>query len=433
MPAQGLSPFTSKPTADVPEILQNPLAQRALDSGMPSTLRGQYFPSLSFLPSSTVLLGPGYLRRKLFKLSITQSRRRRRSPTVHCSRTPTDSCARRILDAVYGATPLSCVEESQQNTVPTILVVNGSPISIIRRSVILTEDQRQALAIGTTPFPIVGIQAVFGTDKTVVGACVAARQARGGSRIIVTATTNAAVAQITDTILSVDAFADLPICHYIAESVVFDGTIAATPADMHEILKRLPDLYRDKLEEKVLDECERSRYGRIMFKAHMQNRERQEFLTEQEREDLVLAESDVPHLIDKVVEIMFLKISGRRNNFVVLLNATGKGGIFKNYFDDFELIICDEASQVPEPFFATRPIRLPKARHIYIGDVYQLEPYARCSRYSTASKFGARSVMDVLTRARAVPMTPLVTAFRAHPLVRSYFSDAEAMICTTLV
>ncbi|VDO97068.1 unnamed protein product [Heligmosomoides polygyrus] len=127
--------------------------------------------------------------------------------------------------------------------------------------------------------------------------------------IILTATTNAAVAQITETILSLDAFADLAVCRYIAESVVFDDSIAATPADMHEVLKRLPDLYRNELEEEALDECERFRDGRIVFEAHMQNRERQEFLTEQEREDLVLAEKDVSDLIDKVVEVMFLNTS----------------------------------------------------------------------------------------------------------------------------
>ncbi|VDP45155.1 unnamed protein product [Heligmosomoides polygyrus] len=64
------------------------------------------------------------------------------------------------------------LSECQQkwNTVPTIPVVDGAPISINRRSVILTEGQRQALAIGTTPFPIVGIQTAFGTDSGKTGA-----------------------------------------------------------------------------------------------------------------------------------------------------------------------------------------------------------------------------------------------------------------------
>ncbi|VDO91204.1 unnamed protein product [Heligmosomoides polygyrus] len=233
-------------------------------------------------------------------------------------------------------------------------------ISINRRLVTLTEDQRQALAIGTTSFPIVGIQAAFGTGKTVVGACIAARQARGGARIILTASTNAAVAQITETILSLDAFVDLDVCRYVAESVVFDDSIAATPADMHEVLKRLPDLYRDKLENK----------------SWTNNRECQEFLTKQEREDLVLAERDVSDLIDKVVKIMFLKYQPQVVAITTssLLNATGKGGIFKKYLDDFELIICDKASQVPELIFAAMLSRLSRARHIYIGDVYRLEP-----------------------------------------------------------
>ncbi|VDO66770.1 unnamed protein product [Heligmosomoides polygyrus] len=81
----------------------------------------------------------------------------------------------------------------------------------------------------------------------------AVKQVRGGSRIIVDVTANAAVAQITETILSLDALADLAVCRYIAESVVFDDSSAATFADMQDILMALqgwPDRVRGPHAEK---------------------------------------------------------------------------------------------------------------------------------------------------------------------------------------
>ncbi|CAJ0589227.1 unnamed protein product [Cylicocyclus nassatus] len=98
-----------------------------------------------------------------------------------------------------------------------------------------------------------------------------------------------------------------------------------------------------------------------------------------------------------------------------LLNTTDTDGLFKGYLDKFDLIICDEASQVPEPVFMAMAARIPRARHIYIGDIHQLEPYARSSRLSNPARLGAQSIMNVLQRARAVPMRSLITTFRAHP------------------
>ncbi|XGW22875.1 hypothetical protein V3C99_005251 [Haemonchus contortus] len=46
--------------------------------------------------------------------------------------------------------------------------------------------------------------------------------------------------------------------------------------------------------------------------------------------------------------------------------------------------------------------------------MHQLEPHARCQRTSNPAIFGARSNMNVLVGAAAVPVSPLATTFRAH-------------------
>ncbi|WKX96320.1 hypothetical protein Q1695_012625 [Nippostrongylus brasiliensis] len=38
------------------------------------------------------------------------------------------------------------------------------------RKISLTEDQRQAVALGLSDYPVVGIQAGFGTGRTMIGA-----------------------------------------------------------------------------------------------------------------------------------------------------------------------------------------------------------------------------------------------------------------------
>ena len=72
---------------------------------------------------------------------------------------------------------------------------------------------------------------------------------------------------------------------------------------------------------------------------------------------------------------------------------------------------------MPEPVFVAITNQLPALHHVYIGDVHQLEPHVRCARTTHAARFGARSIIDVLVSARAVPVAPLVTSFRAHPVL----------------
>ncbi|WKY15250.1 hypothetical protein Q1695_000604 [Nippostrongylus brasiliensis] len=328
------------------------------------------------------------------------------------------SVGRAILDAVYGATELTFAQDHEGvNGYPPSAVVSDAPLVIRDRSVSLTNDQRLAVALGLTPFPIAGIQAAFGTGKTVVAATKAARLAREGHHVLLTATTNTAVAQITETSLSLRDFTDIRLCRFIAETVALDENVSFTAADMHEILKSLPDRLKGQLEESDLEKCKRFRRGRSLLEAHWRGAHRKEQLSIDEQDELLLAERDVSALVEHVVRLLFQHFSPQVVAITTasLLNSTSGQGIFGHYLDAFDIIICDEASQVPEPVFAALISRLPRARQIFVSDVHQLEPYARCSRQLSVVRFGGRSVMDVLTHARAVPMAPLVTTFRAHP------------------
>uniref|UniRef100_A0A0N4YGS5 AAA_12 domain-containing protein n=1 Tax=Nippostrongylus brasiliensis TaxID=27835 RepID=A0A0N4YGS5_NIPBR len=330
---------------------------------------------------------------------------------------PEDSLGRQILDKVYGAAPLTVAPEPDKDSSASDFA-DGYSITYHGHELVLTEEQRQALTLGLSNFSIVGIQGAFGTGKTIIGACVASLLVHRGHRVIVTASTNAAVAHITETILGLSFAAGVKMCRFVAETILFDDSVPRTPADMNEVLKTFADRFRDVLPKNISKQCQRFREGRNLIDDHHRNRASGgRILSAFEREELLLAERDVSDLIEQMASVMF---KWYRPNIIVIttssfLNATSKNGIFRGYLDEFDVLLCDEASQLPEPVFAAMLTRLPHARQIHIGDVHQLEPHVRCSRTSTAALLGARSVIDVLSQARAVPMVSLNTTFRAHP------------------
>ncbi|KIH68736.1 hypothetical protein ANCDUO_00927 [Ancylostoma duodenale] len=286
-----------------------------------------------------------------------------------------DSTAALVINTVYGLAQLECLNRDEYRY--GLDTDEVTTINVHGRAIQLTDDQRQALALGNGDFPVAGIKAAFGTGKTVVGASIAVRQAqRREQRVVVTASTKTAVAQFTDIILSLEDLRDVGVIRFVAETVAFDD-IPRTPVDLHEILKQLGTLHGERMSEKQRAICRRFTSGRLRYETYKRDRSLQ--LTEREKTDFVLAEKDVSETLSDM------------------------------------LLICDEASQVPEPVFMAMASRLPLARHVYIGDTHQLEPYARCSRHANPAIFGARSVIDMLATARAVPLAPLVTTFRAHP------------------
>lgn len=74
-------------------------------------------------------------------------------------------------------------------------------------------------------------------------------------------------------------------------------------------------------------------------------------------------------------------------NFNLLRRGeTARGGLFYELLTGSKVLTGDEASQIPESAFVSIAARFPHARHISIGDAYQLQPHIRCSRSSRAAQ-----------------------------------------------
>ncbi|RCN41055.1 hypothetical protein ANCCAN_13001 [Ancylostoma caninum] len=183
-----------------------------------------------------------------------------------------NSTANAVVDTVYGRTPLGC--DNSDDVTRFTPWTGEHACSISGRVVNLTHDQRDAVALGVSQLPVVAIQAAFGTGKTVVGALIAAQfAAERGIPVIVTATTNAAVAQFTETILSLDTYRNLAIVRYVSDTAATEN-LTPTPVDLNEILKNLGDDYVDEIEDpEEIELCQEFKEGREAWPAEQLARE----------------------------------------------------------------------------------------------------------------------------------------------------------------
>uniref|UniRef100_A0A7I4Z5N5 ResIII domain-containing protein n=1 Tax=Haemonchus contortus TaxID=6289 RepID=A0A7I4Z5N5_HAECO len=113
--------------------------------------------------------------------------------------------------------------------------------------------------MGDRHLPILAIQTVFGTGKTLIAALIAIRThlaTADQQQVIATTTTNTAPAQF----LSIDAANTVNTLRYVSDSALAEGA-PQTPADLHVILKRLPDDYGDRLAPSALATCLKYRRG----------------------------------------------------------------------------------------------------------------------------------------------------------------------------
>ncbi|XGW10416.1 hypothetical protein V3C99_012144 [Haemonchus contortus] len=130
------------------------------------------------------------------------------------------SLASRIADLDYGGpqdAPMDQAEAGDPIVVAPSFQIRGT-------TMVLTNDPVEAVRLAVSNEPIVATQAAFGTGKTMVGAIIAAFIAsRPQSIVVVTATNNAAVAQFTETLLSLDDFAHLEVLRYLSDIAASDN------------------------------------------------------------------------------------------------------------------------------------------------------------------------------------------------------------------
>ncbi|VDO89763.1 unnamed protein product [Haemonchus placei] len=147
------------------------------------------------------------------------------------------------MDAVYASPPRSAQDE-RHRAPPAGSSIN---VQLRERTLRLREDHAQAVRMGTSPLPLLAIQAAYGTGKPVVGAYIAAQLAQPVQLVVATATTNVAVAQFVDTLLAIEGNQhNVTALRFVADSALQEGA-PTTAVDLHRILTGLLVNYSDSL------------------------------------------------------------------------------------------------------------------------------------------------------------------------------------------
>nr|CDJ83921.1 Protein C05C10.2, isoform b [Haemonchus contortus] len=325
----------------------------------------------------------------------------------------TDSIGHQVINLAFGCPRPNADQPLQLRDPPNLPQVDWT-FSVQQQMIVLTQDQKEAVRLGCSNEPIVGIQAAFGTGKTLIGSLIAALSSdTPNTTVIVTTCTNAAVDQFTDT----PDFSHLRVVRHISDSAAADNR-TPTDADLGKILKTLGDTFYDQLDfdERVV--CADFRDHRQLLEDYLAHHKRVPEMSDGEREQFEIAEEYVSTTLRRMIRIIFkvYRPSVICMTTASLLNSTAsRTGIFTLYIPSFRTIIGDEGSQIPEPALLAIAARFQVARHIYIGDEHQLAPHAKCPHASNPVLHGARGVMTTLSHAPGVPVAPLVTTFRAHP------------------
>ncbi|KAK5975184.1 hypothetical protein GCK32_015656, partial [Trichostrongylus colubriformis] len=212
---------------------------------------------------------------------------------------------RRILDAVYRKPAPAAVLPTTNASQPTSPRPFPDTFRVNPQTMTLTTDQRASLELGLANHPIAEIQAAVGTGKTVLGAIIAGLLVqRKQGPLIVTATTNNAVAHFANTMLSIEEFRNVRLLRYLSEAAFLDES-PSTPVNIHEILKSLPNDFGESLNEEQRELRSRYRRGRLIYEQYARNPDRAMQMLGSEIDEYILAEQDVPECVKKVVTIMF--------------------------------------------------------------------------------------------------------------------------------
>ncbi|VDO31660.1 unnamed protein product [Haemonchus placei] len=185
----------------------------------------------------------------------------------------TDSIGHQVIDLVFGRPRPNADQPLQLRDPPNLPQVDWT-FSVQQQMVVLTPDQKEAVRLGCSNEPIVGIQADFGTGKTLIGSIIAALSSdTPKTTVIVTTTTNAAVAQFFDTLLSPDDFSHRRVVRHISDSAAADNR-TPTDADLSKILKTLGDTFYNQLDfdERVI--CADFRNHRQLLEDYLAHPER---------------------------------------------------------------------------------------------------------------------------------------------------------------
>ncbi|EYB94992.1 hypothetical protein Y032_0165g49 [Ancylostoma ceylanicum] len=302
-----------------------------------------------------------------------------------------------IMDLVYGGK--SCPHIVRRSHVSEEELRN-LVLTIGERQLTLTSQQQKAVSLGCAGYPIMAVDAIFGSGKTLVATVIAALCSK--ERVILTGEKNEVIAQIAETLCSIREFRDKRVLRYVPIGN-FCREQHTTPVDVDDVLKNLGEKFHDEIQSTAdRDICLKFRE---LFSSSMSTGERKKVL---ERNFSLLKDTIRIMFGVRFPDVLCITTSS-------LLNVFSSGGIFADYRNSYSLVICDEAAAIPEPMFIAITNQFPRARQVYVGDLNQFWTHRTWGSSLKLQMLAARSALDLLLKVPSMPRCSMFTSFTAHP------------------
>ncbi|KAK6760787.1 hypothetical protein RB195_022018 [Necator americanus] len=154
--------------------------------------------------------------------------------------------------------------------------------------------------------------------------------------------------------LSLSAYRDLNVLRFVADSAAQEN-LTPTPVDLNKILMSLGETYAEVLSDAERSVCDRFAAGRRVLEQYINDPEHALHMTEEDKEEYAVAERHVSRTLEQMIRLM-LKFRAPHVlciTTVSLLNTMfTEHGVFAGCSGRFEVLIGDDASQIPKPVLA---------------------------------------------------------------------------------
>ncbi|CAJ0574225.1 unnamed protein product, partial [Mesorhabditis spiculigera] len=336
--------------------------------------------------------------------------------------TPTDP-AYQTIDIIYGTQRGRAHLDEMPTTqkIPQLTPDIPSNIRIDGRNRPLTATQQMTIALLASKTPIGALQAPFGTGKTTsIAAAVHHVSRRPEARVVVTATTNNAVAQLTDAILRLNTPDNQRNVHrYRAEALTETIT---TRADIVELAGELLNDRSTRLSSSERKTLRTFIEGRRLIMDYMAN-----LLTDPEQ----ITKAERAMMLESAPGINAVAVYELINRWKPshILAATIDSliglseGLWEDQLKEITAIVIDEASLLSEAAFIALTCHFPKAQIFLVGDIRQSRPFTTLGLQSWPMDFGLRASLAVALNARTTPTIFYEKSWRSHPHLMSYASE----------
>ncbi|RCN26845.1 hypothetical protein ANCCAN_27427 [Ancylostoma caninum] len=277
----------------------------------------------------------------------------------------------------------------------------------------LNVDQVRAVNMFHKRFPIAVIDSAYGAGKTVCTAVMAKEAAEQDKQVLLSTVQNSALDVIAAKMMQLSSERVRPV-RFVADRLAHDLE-RTCEIDLPHLLENFHLTHADQLSEEEVDKFEKFAAARAELRRFAFSGT-DPLTMSAEHKSLLVLDYGVSKRIYKLIRI-FMRCY-KPNVFLATvssaLNLTMRKGLWRKASKQWDTILVDEASMVPEATIVTMLSRFGDACFTLIGDSKQLPPYVGVLQIPLAVSLSSQSALTIANEHESAPVCPVRIVYRPH-------------------